>query len=138
MYFHNDSLDTTDIAKVYMLQAHIYLGEHPALGGAPVGKSNSLVVGERVTTINPFSSSRACRFLLPFSDFTAVRFPITAIVANLRLLLQEILIKKVRTRSNEGGGGEGFGSCVARDITCTRYNALRAPAEARLALAVRN
>lgn len=101
-----------------MLQAYIYLNEHyPAVGGAPVGKSNSLAAGEGYH--RPVSSSRARWCLLPFSDFAAVRFPTTAIVANLRSLLQEILIKKERMRSNGG-----FESCVAR--ACTRYNTLRA------------
>lgn len=51
-----------------MLQARIYLGEHPAVGGAPVGKSNSLAVGEGYHRSVP-SARRARRYLLPFSDF---------------------------------------------------------------------
>lgn len=71
MYFHNDSLDTV---KAHMLRARIYLGEHPVVGGAPVGKSNSLVAGEGYHR-PVFLPASLPRCLLPFSDFAAVRFP---------------------------------------------------------------
>lgn len=95
-----------------------------------------LLPSERVTTV-PYllssPSSPGVFFLFPIS-----RFPTAAIVAaNLRLLLEEILIKEERTKLNGGEGERGrevSDRTLLRVASYTQCNTLRASPIARLAL----